>query len=183
MDLAILQAIQEHLAHPVLDVALSWITNLGQAAAIWIVVGIVMLCSRKYRFWGMVLLASLAAVGLLNELALKFLVARPRPFVVNPAIELLVPEPSGYSFPSGHTGSAFAAATVLSFSPLARGWKISAWVLAFILAFSRLYLQVHFPTDVLAGAVLGMLYGAIIARLAIAARKRKQAGKSGPSEQ
>lgn len=173
MDFAILQGIQDTIAHPVLDALFSTITHLGQAGIFWILVGLVLLCIRKYRFWGIVLLVALAAVGILNEVLLKWLVARPRPFIIDTTIELLVPPPSGYSFPSGHTGTAFAAATVLGFSPLARGWKIGAWILALLLAFSRMYLQVHFPTDVLAGAILGVIYGVVCVKICVAiARKR-----------
>ena len=72
---------------------------------------------------------------------------------------LLIAPPSGYSLPSGHTLTAFIAATVLTRAPIARGWKVAAWVAAIAIAFSRLYLFVHFPTDVLAGAVIGVLAG------------------------
>lgn len=174
MESVVLHGIQNTFGHPWLDAVLPYFTQLGQAGVFWIVVALALLCMRRYRFWGAALLVALAAVGLLNELALKAIVARPRPFLADPSIQLLVRPPSGYSFPSGHTGTAFAAATVLGFSPLARGWKASAWVLAFALAFSRLYLFVHYPSDVLAGALLGILYGTVVVKATLAiARKRE----------
>lgn len=174
MDLAILQSIQQQIGHPVLDAVMIFVTTLGQAGAVWIVVGVAMLCSSKWRFWGITLLVALAAVGLLNEVALKYIVARPRPFVDNPAIDLIVSAPSGYSFPSGHTGTSFAAVVVLAFSPLRKEWKLAALVLAAAIAFSRLYLQVHYPTDVMAGMVLGIIYGLVVVKIALALRRLRQ---------
>ena len=87
---------------------------------------------------------------------LKNLVGRIRPFDVNTSIQLLVARPHDYSFPSGHTAASFAAAVIL-FLQLPKKYGIPALILAVLISFSRLYLGVHYPTDVLAGAVSGTL--------------------------
>ena len=76
-------------------------------------------------------------------------------------LTLLIAPPDGYSLPSGHSSSSFCAATILSFACLKKGWKAGAWVLAVLIAFSRVYLCVHNPSDVLAGAAFGVLIALI----------------------
>ena len=173
MDIAILQGIQGTFGHPFLDTVFPYLTHLGQVGAIWLLIGFVLIISKKYRFWGFALIGAVAAVGLFNEVILKAIVARPRPFVADPSIQLLISAPTGYSFPSGHAGCAFAAATVIAFMPIGRGWKAGAWVLAVLLAFSRLYLQVHYPTDVLVGAAIGVLYGIIAVKVGKAIQRKR----------
>ena len=93
----------------------------------------------------------------LGDNILKPWIARLRPFQVHPKDSLLILAPSGYSFPSGHTFSSFTAATILLWTDKKIG--IPAFILASFIGFSRLYLYVHFPTDVLGGAVLGVIIG------------------------
>ena len=150
MDLAILYGIQQVIGCPFLDALMPVITACGDHGLIWIVVGIVLLIIPKTRRWGVTLLVTLGITWVICEFGVKELLARPRPFVVDPSYVLLIAPPSGYSLPSGHT---------LTRAPIARGWKVAAWVAAIAIAFSRLYLFVHFPTDVLAGAVIGVLAG------------------------
>ena len=160
------------------DAAFPVITALGNAGAVWIALGVALLISPKYRFWGMVLLASLAVVFVLNELLLKSLIARERPFVTDPTIQLLITAPSGYSFPSGHAGSSFAAATVIACMPIRKRWKAAAWLLAVLIAISRTYLFVHYPSDILVGALLGVLYGLVVVKVALRVRAKRE-GPSG----
>ena len=94
---------------------------------------------------------------------LKHVFARVRPCDVNTTIQLLVPRPSDYSFPSGHTAASFAAVAALFFAGQKKLWK-PALVLAVLIAFSRLYLYVHYPTDILGGIAVGVLCGYIGAR-------------------
>lgn len=100
---------------------------------------------------------SLVLEVLCCNIILKPFVARTRPCDVNAAVQLLVPRPSDYSFPSGHTGASFAAASSLLFGKN-RMW-IPSLILAVLIGFSRLYLYVHYPSDVLAGALIGIMLG------------------------
>lgn len=159
MDFAILYGIQNTIACPPLNVIMAFITTCGDHGLIWIVIGIILLVPRKTRRWGVTLLVTLGITWIICEFGVKEIVARPRPFMLDPGYELIIASPSGFSFPSGHTLASFLAATVLACAPIARGWKAAAWVMAALIAFSRLYLFVHFPTDVLAGAIIGVLAG------------------------
>ena len=100
---------------------------------------------------------------MIGKLTLKPLVARPRPYSYFPDMTLLVPALSDYSFPSGHSFASFAASTALFLHHRAPG--IAAYALAVVIAFSRLYLYVHFPTDVLAGILLGILCGWLASKI------------------
>ena len=135
------------------------VTGLGDGGWIWISLTVLLLLFPGTRKTGMAMALSLVLELLLCNVILKPLVARVRPFDVNTAIQLLVAPPSDDSFPSGHTAASFAAASALYFSK-SRLW-IPAAVLAVLIGFSRLYLYVHYPTDVLAGALLGILMGRI----------------------
>lgn len=159
MDFAILYGIQNTIACPPLNVIMAFITTCGDHGLIWIVIGIILLVPRKTRQWGVTLLVTLGVTWIICEFGVKEIVARPRPFMLDPGYELIIAPPSGFSFPSGHTLASFLAATVLTRAPIARGWKAATWVMAVLIAFSRLYLFVHFPTDVLAGAIIGVLAG------------------------
>ncbi|MEE0510435.1 MAG: phosphatase PAP2 family protein [Peptococcaceae bacterium] len=150
----ILDWIQQHLRSPFGDVVVPLITSLGNAGILWILIGLVLLSRPSWRKAGVVLLLALLIEAFFCNIVLKNLVAMPRPFTLHENVQLLIPAPHDYSFPSGHTGAAFASAAALYFSR-ARYW-IVVFVLAVFIAFSRLYLYVHFPTDVLAGIVLGI---------------------------
>lgn len=159
MDFAILHWIHDTLACPVLDALMVLVTTLGDHGAIWIVVGIILLIPARTRRWGVTLLVTMGLTWLICELGVKNIICRERPFMVDPSIGLLISAPSGFSMPSGHTLTSFCAATVLSRAPVARGFKIAGWVMAALIAFSRLYLFVHFPTDVLVGIAIGIAAG------------------------
>lgn len=133
------------------------VSALGNAGAVWIVLAVVLLCRKKTRRLGCCVAAALVLDVLSCNLLLKPLVGRPRPFEVEATLVPLVVPPTDASFPSGHTASSFAAASALYFGK-SRLW-IPAVLLACAIAFSRLYLLVHFPTDVLAGAILGVACG------------------------
>ena len=156
-ELSVLDNIQSYLRCDFLDAAMPIISMLGNVGAIWIVCAVVLILIPKTRKVGVVLAVSLAIEALCCNVILKPLVARIRPFDVNTAVQLLISPPTDFSFPSGHTGAAFAAASALFFSKN-RLW-IPSLVLAILIAFSRLYLYVHYPTDVLGGILLGILSG------------------------
>lgn len=156
-DLGILDFIQSHLRSDVLDFIMPLITKIGDGGILWICLSMILLLFRKTRKVGAAMAASLALEVLCCNVILKPLVARTRPCAVNTAVQLLVPRPSDYSFPSGHTGAAFAAASALLFGKNRLG--IPALILATLIGFTRLYLYVHYPSDVLAGALLGIMLG------------------------
>lgn len=159
VDFQILDWIQEHFSCGFLDFLMPKITFLGDAGLVWIIIAIGMLLSRKYRKIGVVLVISLLGNGLIGNLVLKNLVARERPCWIRDAVHMLIAVPRDYSFPSGHTMSSFAAAAVMAHS--SKILAIPAYFLAFLIAFSRLYLYVHFPSDVLGGMLIGTAIGMI----------------------
>ncbi len=155
-ELKILDFIQEHLRCGFLDWLLPIITKLGDEGIFWIIVAIVLLFFKKTRKTGAMVGVALLLGLFIGNLTLKPLVARTRPYnMPGVEVELLIDKLSSKSFPSGHTLASFEAATVLLINDKRMG--IPAIVLASIIAFSRLYLYVHFPTDVLGGMILGVL--------------------------
>lgn len=152
MDFYILDFIQSHIRCDFLDFLFSHITMLGNGGIIWILICLCLLLKKDYRKAGICILLSMLIGNLLGEQIIKPLIARPRPFVQN-SFDLIIPPPSGYSFPSGHTASSFCVALFLTM--INRRFAVPAYILASAIAFSRLYLYVHFPTDVLAGMILG----------------------------
>ena len=171
-ELAVLDWIQTHLRRGFLDAVLpviSWTCDHGE---IWILLAAVLLFWKKHRWTGVSVSFALILDLICCNMILKPLVGRIRPFAVNTAVELLTAPPADASFPSGHTAASFAAVFALwaSGSPL---WKPAA-VLASVIAFSRLYLYVHWPTDVLGGILVGAAAGWAGARLADALRRRRE---------
>lgn len=153
MEFAILYWIQG-LRSPLLDRLMVAVTSLGDAGWLWILLGTVLFCIKRTRRCGAAVLLSLAAGFLLGNVLLKNSVARSRPcWLVDMGAALLVKSPADYSFPSGHTLAGFEAG--ISIWLVSRKWGAAVLALAVLIAFSRLYLFVHFPSDVLAGAVLG----------------------------
>lgn len=157
LDFSVLYWIQEHLRCGVLDFLMPKITFLGNAGLIWLFTAAVLLLLPKYRRVGIYLLAGLAASVLVGNVALKHLVARPRPCWLDETVKLLISVPTDYSFPSGHTLASVISATVLARAD--RRFGAAAIPLAALIAVSRLYLFVHFPTDVLTSVVLGIAIG------------------------
>lgn len=157
MEIEILNAIQG-LRTPIADRIMCAVTSLGNVGVIWILLAVVLLVLPKTRKSGAIVMAALVLDVILCNGILKPLFARVRPCDVNTTIQLLVPRPSDYSFPSGHTAAAFAAVTALFFAGEKNLWK-PALVLAVLIAFSRLYLYVHYPTDILGGIAVGVICG------------------------
>ena len=149
---------------PVLDKFMTSVTKLGNAGIFWIILTVLFLLIPKMRKTGVVMAAALIIDLLLCNVLLKNFVARTRPYDVNTVIQLLVAKLRDYSFPSGHTAASFASATALYFAGEKKLWK-PALVLACLIAVSRLYLYVHYPTDVLGGVVIGIIAGYLGYRL------------------
>lgn len=138
---------------PWLDSIMVFITSLGDKGFLWILTALILLFIRKYRKDGILLFAALFFGFLICNVLLKNLVARERPFAAVPQI-LLIPPPQDFSFPSGHTMASFATAAVLLRADKRMG--AAALILACLIAFSRMYLYVHYPTDVLGGLAVGL---------------------------
>lgn len=163
LEFSVLNGIQAYGRCDFLDVvmpAISWICNHGE---VWILLALCLLAYRKTRRTGLAVCLALALELVCCNLILKPLVGRVRPYVVNPAVTLLVAPLADASFPSGHAAASFAAAFALRASG-SRLWK-GALVLAILIAVSRLYLYVHWPSDVLVGALLGALLGHLAGKL------------------
>lgn len=132
------------------------ITSL--ASYVWYILIIWFLLNKPTRKLGVILAVAMILQYLVNGGVLKHLFARVRPCNVDTTVELLVKRPKGFSFPSGHSAAAFCAVGVLYGAKIKRLlWP--SFILACLIAFSRLYLYVHFPTDVLAGALCGFFIG------------------------
>ena len=158
-DFSILNFIQTHLQCQFLDVVMPFITFLGDVGLVWILVSVVLLFFKKTRILGIQLLISIVFAFIVYQCILKPLIARPRPFVQNPEFTLLIKAPKDFSFPSGHTACGFSFVVILFLAK--NKWWIPSLVLASLIGFSRLYLYVHFPTDVLCGAICGTVFGGI----------------------
>ena len=161
-DLPVLEWIAAHLRCGFLDGVMPVVTKLGDAGIFWILLSVVLLLIPKYRKAGLSMGIALLIGLVVCNITLKPLIARPRPYDYQLAhfgktIELLIAAPHDFSFPSGHTLASFEAATALLLHN--RKWGICAIVLASVIAFSRLYLYVHYPTDVLFALVMGIAFG------------------------
>ncbi|MBQ7900860.1 MAG: phosphatase PAP2 family protein [Clostridia bacterium] len=132
------------------------ITHLGDYGILWVVLCIALLCRKETRKCGIALAVAMAAGLIICNIVLKNLVARTRPFIQG-AVPILINPPMGHSFPSGHTTNSFIAATVISMNY--KKYSTAAFALAALISFSRIYLYVHYPSDVIAGAVLGAVIG------------------------
>ena len=163
MDFKILYAIQA-IHTPFLDRFILALTAvMGDYGTMWLIVAVPLLIFKKTRRAGAAVLLSYLFVFGVGQFILKDWIARPRPCHLDESVALLVKRPSSFSCPSTHTGWAFAAAT--SILLYFKKWGIGVMVIAALIGFSRMYLFVHFPTDVLAGAVLGVLLGIAAVKL------------------
>ena len=153
-DGQILLWIQDNVRNDMLTPIIKFITNLGNSGWIWIALTILCLLFAKTRKAGV--LSAIALIGslLINNLLLKNLIARARPYEVVEGLTRLIEAQTDYSFPSGHAGASFAAA-VIFFIYLPKKLGVPALVLAILISLSRLYLGVHYLTDVLAGGLMG----------------------------
>ena len=155
IDNSILEFIKNNMHSSIMDKIMIICTYLGNGGAIWIAIAALLTISKKYRKVGLMMLVALVIGYLMGEGILKHIFKRERPFTHIPGIELLAKRPKSYSFPSGHTTSSFAAAGILAYS--FRRYAPVFYLLAGLIAFSRLYLYMHYPSDVLGGVILGTL--------------------------
>ena len=156
LDGGFLLFLQESVRNPILDNIMIFITSLGNGGMIWIAATIVLLIPKKTRKAGIMSAVALLGSLIINNNIVKNIVQRPRPFVTFTDLQIIIPTPSEFSFPSGHTSSSFAAAAVF-YRHLRKKLGLPAVILAGLIGFSRLYVGVHYPTDVIAGVLMGIL--------------------------
>ena len=163
-DLPILEWIQAHLQSDFMDVAMPLITLLSEDGIFWMILATILLLFPKQRRTGLGMWLALAMGLVICNMILKPLVGRMRPYDFQElyngvTIKLLIDGLSDNSFPSGHTIAAFEACIALLCGNKKLG--VPAVIMAFLVAFSRLYLYVHYPTDVIASIVLGSILAVI----------------------
>ncbi|WP_455577531.1 phosphatase PAP2 family protein [Anaerosinus sp.] len=164
LDTKILFLLQEQVRNEYLTPVFKLITHSGDMGIIWIISAIVLSIYKKTRTIGILAFMAMLLYALIGSGFLKNIVQRTRPFDALEGLSLLTGRPSGYSFPSGHTGIAFAAAGIyLRYLPLKYG--IGAMVLAGLMGFSRLYLGAHYPSDVIIAAFIGSVSALLIIKL------------------
>ena len=160
IDLSILEFIQKNIRCDFLDAIVPPITHLAEKGIFWIAVALILICFKKTRKTGFMVGAALLIGLALGNGVLKNVVGRIRPYDLDGSLlteaDLLVSGLSDFSFPSGHTLASFEAATVLLIRDKRMG--IPALVLAILIALTRLYLYVHYPTDVIAGVIFGIAF-------------------------
>lgn len=154
-EASILLWIQENL-RGALDGFWIFVTHLGDGGYFWIALAVAFLIFKKTRPVGITMLLSLLINACMTNLTLKDFFGRIRPFNVNSEIVTLIKHPSSFSFPSGHTSGSFSAALVM-FHMLPKKIGVPAVVLATMIGFSRMYVGVHYPTDILGGIVVAVI--------------------------
>ena len=162
IDFGILNFIQQYIAGPALDTVMAFITHLGDYGILWIGICLVFLTMPKHRKNGLILASAMVAGLIICNLLLKNIIARPRPFMIND-FPIIINPPMGYSFPSGHSSISFVAASVIA--ARYRKYAPLAYLTASLIALSRIYLYVHYPSDVVAGALMGILIGVATVRI------------------
>lgn len=160
LDASILLFVQEHLRSPLLSSVLVFISRLGDKGLFWFVVIALLLIFRKTRQGGLITFTALAAEFVACDVIIKHLLMRPRPYLVISELICLVPPETSTSFPSGHSASSFVCAYVLC----RLYGKKGAWAFlpATLIALSRIYVGVHYPSDVVCGIVLGLVVGVVV---------------------
>ncbi len=156
LDAALLWKVQDWFSSPLLDRIMPAVTHLGDGGIFWLLLAALLLLRPATRRAGASVLLAMALCLLVGNGLLKPLIARPRPYAADPSILLLIsPSPDPFSFPSGHTMHSVAAACSIGLSGNRRLF-LAMLPLALLIGFSRVYLMMHYPLDVLAGALLGV---------------------------
>ncbi len=154
-EIEILKSIYNLFGCGFMDFIMPKISALGDGGFIWIICSIILICTKKYRKIGFLVLTGMLVGVILGNGILKNLIARPRPFDLSLTTQLQIAAPTDFSHPSGHTLSSFIAAFILAKAD--RRFGCAAILLASLIAFSRLYLFVHYPTDILGGIILAYI--------------------------
>lgn len=180
LDIAVLNFFQG-MENSVLDTVMTMFTKLGDHGLIWIAISLLLLAYKPTRIWGVFAGVSLAMTFFIDEFLLKSIFLRERPFVAIPDVRLIIDPPSGFSFPSGHSATAFSVAVCLLFCPrLKPPLRVAAVLLAAAIATSRVYLSVHYLTDVLCGSLVGIVCGVIFGLAALRLQQHFKDGVKAP---
>lgn len=161
LDGNILLFIQNNLRSPVLTPVMKAVTHLGDKGIFWVILTLILMIPKKTRRAALCSVFAVALSYLICNLTLKHLVNRIRPYEVIDGLKLLVGKADDASFPSGHSSASFASSVALARS-LPDTWKkagIVLIILAAIIALSRLYVGIHYPTDVICGTIIGIICG------------------------
>lgn len=154
IDTSIMLFIQEHIRGNFIDSLMLFFSSIGHAGIIWIITGLALMAIKRYRKTGFLILITMGLCFILNDILIKNIAMRPRPFQTIENLHVLSPfPPDSFSFPSGHSCSSFASAYVLTREFKKRGWIF--YILAVLIALSRPYIGVHYLSDILVGAAVG----------------------------
>ena len=178
LDSSILLFLQEHIRTEFWNPVWTIITSLGDGGAVWIAASLLLLIPKRTREIGVTALLSMGICALCTNLLLKNWIARVRPYEAIAGLTALIPHPADFSFPSGHTTASFACALILARN-LPRRYGVPALILAALIAFSRLYVGVHYPTDVLGGFLIALL-GSTLAMVLLKLWREKKGAVSQP---
>ena len=170
-DASILIWIQDNIRAAMLNPAVKFITHLGDRGLMWILLTLVLLAIPRTRRVGLMCMISMLIGMVITNLVIKNWMARPRPYTLIKDLLLMIERQKDFSFPSGHATNSFACAWVL-FRRAPKRFGIPALILALLIALSRVYVGVHYPTDVLAGIVIGILSAAAAMRIVPWLRKK-----------
>lgn len=155
IDKAIVDFIHYGLQCKALDFIMPKITLLGDAGLVWIVISVILISNKKHRKIGLSCILALIISALFTDVTIKQFIQRARPITEYPITNPLIKIPSTFSFPSGHTSSSFAAAWVL-YRRMDK-YNFLYLILAASIAFSRMYLYVHYPSDIVGGILVGII--------------------------
>lgn len=156
IDLKGLDFVSNRCKNNFFDKVMPKITSLGDLGIIWLAIALLLICRANNRTVGFKVISAILITTIIGEGIIKNIVKRQRPFKEKDN-GLLINKPITYSFPSGHTASSFAALTI--FIQMNNTIALLAAPIATMIAFSRIYLRVHYPTDVIFGIILGCLCG------------------------
>jgi undecaprenyl-diphosphatase len=160
LDNYILVTIKKYVQNKYLDRLMPIVTSMGNLGIVWIIMAVVLILDKSYRLIGDTVILTLIVSTIVGEGIVKHIVRRVRPCNQQNNVSFLIAKPISYSFPSGHTLSSFAVAEVLSI--YFTQYKLIFMAIAFLIALSRLYLYVHYPTDVIAGIIIGIFCSKLI---------------------
>lgn len=176
MDASILLFIQDNIRNAALTPIMTGITHLGDKGILWIVLSVILLIPRRTRRAGVLSIAAMVITFLICNMWLKNYVARTRPYEVINGLQLLVAKADDFSFPSGHASSSFAAAVSI-WKNTNKGFGIICIIMASLIAFSRLYIGIHYPSDVIAGLIIGTLVALILFWIFGDKKHKRRAGR------